>query len=265
MSDEPIKKCLILGTAPTWKQSPWNDPTIEVWGLNDAYLLGLPRWNRWYDLHPFEQFVYRPADQHKVLAHTLPPGTFVRPAGHLEWLAKQTCPVYIQRPDPRVPNAQMFPRQEIVAKFGSWFDSTPAWMVAHAILEGYKEIHIYGIHLATEWEYLKQKPNMCFLIGLAVGLGVKLVVPSDSPLLKSSHQYAFEPDPSIPVQVAQRKGEQVQAERQTVEQAWQRSKAWYRPQGDPILRDRRAWLAAQAQDAQLAAQWETFRKRAIAG
>jgi hypothetical protein len=259
------KKAIILGTAPTWRQAPWQDPDAVIMGLNDAYLLGLPRYDRWYDLHDFSKFVYRPPNQHKVLAHTMPVGTFMRPQGHLEWLAKQTCPLWVQRADPRVPHAQVFPREAIEAKLGQWFDSTPAWILAHALLEGFKEIHIYGIHLATEWEYVRQKPNMAFLCGVAVGFGVKLVVPRDSPLLQSTHRYAFELDPSLPVQAAQRKGQAVEQERHTVEKAWRASKTWYRPEGDPLLRDRRTWLAAQAQDLQQAVQWETFRKRATVG
>lgn len=259
------KKFILLGTAPTWKQAPWDDPTAVISGLNDAYLLGLPRWDRWYDLHPFEKFVYSQPGQHKVLAHLMPAGSFVRPPGHLEWLAKQTCPVFLQRADPRVPHGIVFPEPAIEQTFGSWFDSSPAWILAHAIFEGFKEIHIYGIHLATEWEYLKQKPNMAFLCGIAVGAGVKLVVPKESPLLRASHRYAYDPDPAIPVQAAQRMGAQVQQEREAVERAWQGSTAWWRRKGDPVLRDRRAWLAAQAQDAAQAVQWETFRKRALAG
>jgi len=259
------KKFVILGTAPTWRLAPWNDPTAVFAGLNDAYLLGLPRFDVWYDLHPFDKFAFTPPGKKKVLGHTIPAGTFVRPMGHLDWLAKQTCPVFLQRPDPRVPHGQLFPREAIEAAFGAWFDSSPAWMLGHAILMGFKEIHIYGIHLATEAEYVKQKPNMCYLIGLAVGAGVKLVVPKESPLLQSSHKYAFEMDPAVPVVAAQRRGEAVQQERQAVEQAWKASCTWYRPQGDPILRGRRTWLEAKAQDLQQAVQWETLKKRALAG
>lgn len=259
------KKAIIMGTAPSWKLAPWRDPDAHIFGLNDFYLLGPARYDRWYDLHPFEKFVYRHPSKHKVQAHEMPAGTFMRPEGHIQWLAKQTVPVFVQKPDPRVPHAQVFPREEIEKHFGTWFDSTPAWILAHAILEGYKEIHIYGIHLATEWEYLKQKPNMAFLCGVAVGAGIKLVVPRESPLLHSTHRYAFEDDPANGVTNAQRAGERVQQERAAVVNALKASKRWWRPRGDRLLRDRADWLAAQQQDAQQAVQWETFRKRALVG
>jgi len=134
--EQTVKRCAILGTAPTWRETPWDDPTLEVWALNDSYLLGFPRADRWYDIHPFDKFYFRDPHQRKVQADEVPAGTFVRPQGHIEWLAKQTCPVYIASADKRVPRATVFPRAEIEARFGRWFDSTPAWMLAHALMEG---------------------------------------------------------------------------------------------------------------------------------
>lgn len=258
------KKFVIIGTAPTWKMAPWNDPTAVIAGLNDAYLMRLPRFDMWYDLHPFGEFFYRDVSQ-KVPASKIPAGAFIRPKGHLEWLAKQTCPVFVQTADPRVPHAQVFPRAEIEAQFGSWFDSSPAWMLVHAIAMGFREIQIYGIHLASEQEYVRQKPNMAFLCGLAVGAGVKLVVPSESPLLKSTHKYAFERDPAVPILAAQRQAMQVQEEQAIVDKALQASRVWYRPQGDPLLRQRQAWLQTKLADVQMAVQFETFRKRCATG
>lgn len=256
------KTAVIIGTAPSFKLAPWRDPNAVIMGLNDAYLLNLPRYDVWYDLHPFSQFFFRnPAK--KIHAHQVPAGAFVRPEGHLQWLAKQRCPVWIQAPDPRVPHAQVFPRAAIEAQFGSWIDSSPAWMLAHAILQGYKRIGIYGIHLASEMEYIKQKPNMCYLIGVARGAGIQVEVPEESPLLQSSHRYAFEADPAKPVLQAQRAAQGLEAEWKTIEQAWQRSKTRLRPSGDPILRARRSWLKTQLLDLQGAVEWETLKKRSL--
>jgi hypothetical protein len=260
-----VKKCCIIGTAPSYKLAPWGDPTIEFWTLNDAYLLGLPRSDRHYDLHPFNKFVFRSPKQHKVLASEMPAGTYLRPEGHIQWLARQTCPVFVQKQDPRTPHAQVFPVDQVVAHFGRHFDSTPAYLVAHAILEGYKEIHVYGIHLATEWEYLKQRASFEWILGVAAGMGLKVVMPSESPVLRSTHLYAFEEDPANATTNAQRAGERVQQEREAVVQALKKSKRWWRPRGNQLLRDRADWLAAQQQDAQMAVQWETYRKRALVG
>lgn len=258
------KTFVIVGTAPTWKLAPWQDPNAVIAGLNDAYMLGMPRYDVWYDLHPFEEFFFRPANAgKKVPGHLIPAGAFVRPEGHVQWLAKQRCPVWIQKPEARVPHAQVFPRAEVVAQLGDWFDSSPALMLGHAMVLGYKRILIVGIHLASEMEYIKQKPGMCYLIGLARGAGIQVDVPKESPLLGSSHAYAFEPDPAIPVIRVQRQADGLRAEAQAVEQAWNKSKSWRRPQGDPILRARREWLQTRLLDLQQAVEWETLKKRSL--
>jgi hypothetical protein len=262
-TDNADRTFVIVGTAPTWKLAPWKDPKAVIAGLNDAYLLGMPRYDVWYDLHPFDKFFYRPlAGPKKVQGYQVPAGTFVRPEGHLQWLAKQTCPVFLQQADPRVPHGQALPRPTIEAHFGHWFDSSPAWMLAHALLLGFKHVVIVGIHLASEAEYIKQKPNMCYLVGVARGSGVRVDVPAESPLLQSSHTYAFEDDPSTPVLQVQRTAEGLQVERQKVEALWQASKSWRYPKGDPVLASRRAWLDAQLLDLKHAVEWETLKKRA---
>lgn len=260
------KTFVILGTAPTWKLAPFADPQAVIAGLNDAYLLGLPRYDIWYDLHPFGQFFFRPLDpRKKTQAFQVPAGTFLRPEGHIQWLAKQTVPVFVQTADPRVPHAQVFPRPALEARFGPWIDSSPAWMLMHAIAMGFTKVAIYGIHLASEQEYIKQKPNMCYLIGLARGLGVDVYVPNESPLLHGSHRYAYERDPAVPVQQVQRDAQRLEAEHQAVAKQLTQSKTWYRPKGDPMLRSRQSWLQARLVDLQQAVEWETLKKRAQSG
>ena len=258
----PVTRCAIVGTAPTWKAVPWDDPTLAIWALNDMHLMSLPRVDRWYDLHPFDQFYYRDPKQGVLRAEDVQAGMFVRPVGHLDWLAKQSIPVYVQKTDARVPRGIVFPRAEIEVKFGAWFDSTPAWMVAHALLEGYREIHIYGIHLATEWEYLKQKPNMVYLLGLAVGLGAKIVLAKGSPLLGGSHAYAYEADPALPVTEAHRAMARLERELAVLTKQVGSSR-WMR-RADPVLQARVRHLKARILDAQLQVEWALAHKRATA-
>jgi len=253
---KPEKRIAILGTAPTWKDTPWDDPTLEIWCLNDMWLLNPPRADRWFDLHPLNKMHFRPANGKKVNSFDIPAGYFLRPHGHLEWLRKQTIPVYVQ--DAAAMglmrrSAREFPKAEIEAKFGKHFASSPAWMIGLALLEGVTELHIYGIHLATEWEYVKQKPNMTFLLGLAAGLGVKVVLPKGCPLLAESHQYGFEADPDIPKVQAQRRMESLMHQRQMTAQA---KRKWYQRR-DPNVASRLAWLDAQILDAKLGVQYAT--------
>lgn len=257
MSDEKKERRIcILGTAPTWKSAPFADPSIEMWGLNDAHVLNLPRADVWFDLHPFEKMYFRAPEQKKVFAGDIPAGFFVRPAGHLEWLKKQSIPVYVQDASKLgTPNARTFPVQECIEKVYPTYCSSPAWMVALALLEGVTELHIYGIHLATEWEYIHQRPNFESLLTLAAARGVKVVLPRGCPLLKASHLYGFEEDPDTPKVALKRKIERYTHERALLIQREQQRK-WYQRR-DPNYHSRLAHLKAQITDTQFAIQHVT--------
>ncbi len=253
--ERPVKKerrIAIIGTAPTYRLTPWDDPTLEIWCLNDMHVLKPNRVDRWFDLHPFDKMFFHQKEK-KIRPEQIPVGYFVRPHGHLETLKAMSIPVYLQQAPPDWPHARTFPKDECVKAFGNQFASSPAWMIALALLEGATEIHIYGIHLATEWEYLKQKPNLTFLLGLCAGRGCKLVIPKGAPILTESHLYAYEPDPDLPKISAQRKLQGLQLERQAVKKAMLDQKRWWRP-ADPNHLSRLKWLDAQITDAQLGVQ-----------
>lgn len=210
----------IVGTAQSWRDTPWTDPGLSVWSLNDAYRLpGFARADRWFDFHPLDRFYHVPEGQTQVYAHQIPPGYYVRPPDHLAWLSRQQIPVYLH-PDYRTqhpeaaawPHARAFPKAEVEAHFGRYFTSSPGWMLALAIMEGARDVAIYGIHLATEFEYVQQRPNFEFLIGRVLGAGkvtttVKdgmrhyetadghVALPEASPVLQANFQYAFDVRP----------------------------------------------------------------------
>ena len=51
------RRAAIVGTAGTWKRVPWADQDLDIFGLNDGYMLGmragysqgLPRIAGWYE------------------------------------------------------------------------------------------------------------------------------------------------------------------------------------------------------------------------
>lgn len=222
MSD--LTRFAVIGTAPSYVMAPWADTTICLASLNDAYRLpGMGRIDEWYDLHPLDHFYYPPVTEGQrtpVYAHQIPYGTYVRPATHLDWLATQSMPVWLH-PDHATqhpvsatwPTARPFPKAAVEEQFGSYQMSTPAWMIAHALLRGAREIHMYGIHLSTASEYRDQRPQCEHVLGCVLGTGKRsittkngirhietadgiVVLPEASPVLQGSHQYAFEPSPS---------------------------------------------------------------------
>lgn len=213
------ERVAIVGTAQSWVKTPWTDTGLHIRSLNDAYRMkGFVRADAWYDLHPLDKF-YHPVEGQQVYAHEIPPGHYCRPADHLTWLAGQSIPVFLH-PDYAAqypaaaawPHARVFPKTEIEGHFGRYFTSSPGWMMGQALMDGVKELHIYGIHLATEAEYVEQRPNFEMLCGALLGRGKRtisvkgglrryetsdgiLVLPEDAPVLQSSFQYAFDTRP----------------------------------------------------------------------
>jgi hypothetical protein len=65
-------------------------------------------------------------------------------------------------------------------------------MLAMAMDEGYKEIHLYGVDMANGSEYQDQRPSCEYFIGLARGAGIIVAIPSTSDLLKTPILYGYE-------------------------------------------------------------------------
>ena len=249
------RRIAIVGTAPSWKLVPWTDPSIEIWSLNDAHSIkGFQRADRWYDIHPMDKFYIVPvgADgkQRMVYAHTVPPDKYVRPANHLDWLASQPFPKFLH-PDfatqyPKAatwPNVHAFPKAAIEAQLGTYFTSSPSWMLAHALVEGVRDIEIYGIHLSTEHEYIEQRPGFEFLCGMLLGAGKRsiieadgkriyetesgrLVLPVASPVLSAKQQYAFQPSPRRQLEPLKWELHKVQAKITRRYEALKQYRAW---------------------------------------
>lgn len=215
-----MKRCAIVGTAQSWVRTPWEDPGLTIVSLNDAYALGLKRVDEWYELHPLDKLVFRKLHERVVQADRIPPGHYMRPEGHVEWLKTQaaTIPVWLQQtpPDDWPVNASRMPIEALEAKYGAYWASGPAFMVMHLYERGFREFQIYGIHLATEHEYREQRANFEFLLGSILGAertvtvadglrtyrganGVTVVLPVDAPILAHGWKYAYESKPQPPV------------------------------------------------------------------
>lgn len=215
------KRAAIVGTAPSWKQTPWDDPSLYIVSLNDAYSLGVPRADAWYDTHPINKMWFRPKDKTVLKASDVPAGAYVRPEGHIEWLHEKarTIPVWLQDAPPSdwPANAQRFPIEDVKGLLkarpdqDAYIASSPALILAHLIVQGFTEIHIYGIHLATQGEYIKQRPGFEWLLGKAEAMGVNIVLPPECPLLKHTHVYGYEPEPVAPHAEALQRQQRIQS------------------------------------------------------
>ncbi len=185
------KKCFIVGFAPSYREVPWTDKDAEIWTLNDAYALfdKVPesRADRYFEIHALD----RPPKNTK---------------SHLAWLKACPLPVYTLKKWDFLPNCIPFPFYEVVDWFkerghigSGYFTNSISWMLGLAIAEGFEEIHIYGVDMASEenscgnGEYQYQKPSCEYLIGVAEQYA-KVYVPESSHLLATDSLYAIETD-----------------------------------------------------------------------
>lgn len=178
------KKVALCGFADSWKLAPFDDPTVEIWGLNELWKY-VSRWDRWFELHD--------ADTLGVTNRNLTEGEVKR---HLEWLTAQPAgkQIYMQPQfcDGRFAAAVHYPLERLSAKYGRYFTSTIGYMLALAIDEGYDWIGCYGIDLASDVEYEQQRPNAEYFIGLARGMGKTVEIAATSALCRAGHLYGYE-------------------------------------------------------------------------
>lgn len=147
--------------------APVDDPTYEIWGLNNAYV-HLNRADRWFELHSEDQYGW----------------DLRRPGDHVGWLKKFAGPLYLIQARADLPNSIAYPYHEVIECVGPYLTSGPALMLGLAILEGFRHISIYGIDLSTNTEYAQQRPGFEFLIGLAMGREITIEMPRACELLK---------------------------------------------------------------------------------
>jgi hypothetical protein len=181
MPDEPRHpkekpmKCAIVGFADTTRgEAPFNDPTWEIWGLNELYMV-VPRGDRWFEIHP----------EHNI-KHSF------RDPKHWEWLKRCKIPVYMTRRYKDIPTCKVYPIEKYRGLFGRLFSSSIAEMMAMAIMEGFHTIGLWGVDMALKKEYGAQKSAVEFFIGLAVGLGIRVYVPEKSDILKVGFDYGYD-------------------------------------------------------------------------
>ncbi|MBI2934674.1 MAG: hypothetical protein HYY29_03785 [Chloroflexi bacterium] len=185
------KKVAILGFTDSWKLAPFGDPSFEIWGLNELYLFisHIPggRYDRWFELHMQDGLK---SDRKRSNAP---------PDAHIENLKKLNCPIYMQQHWDDIPNSIPYPMAQICEAFPNpspgwkpYLTNTVSYMLAVAIMEGFGEIHIYGVDMSHDTEYGGQRPSCEYFVGLAVGRGIKVYIPPVADLLKTVFFYGYE-------------------------------------------------------------------------
>jgi hypothetical protein len=145
-------KVAIMGFATSSRDlAPFDDPEYEIWTLNQLYR-HVPRATRHFDIHCNW-------DEDNV------DGT-----DHRGWIRDSPIPVYMMESHDEFPNAVRYPIERVIGDAGiDYFTSTVAFEVGLAMVEGFKEISLYGIDVR---------------------------IPGESALLKQSYRYGYEREPS---------------------------------------------------------------------
>jgi hypothetical protein len=144
----------------------YNGPTdgVELWGVNCTYK-HQPNVTRLYFFDSIENFHAEFVDDVNALG----------------------IPVYGRHAYPQLTNGRKFPLDEVMAEFWGvqYFTCTVAYMIAHALFEGYERITLNGMyHPMDSLEYMAAKPCVDFWCGVALGRGVNLEIRGETALCK---------------------------------------------------------------------------------
>jgi len=174
-------KVAIVGFGETKDQAPFDDKSVEIWGLNDLYD-SIPRWDRWFDIHDWETISDVKQNRSKTV--------------RTEKYKEMTCPIYLMEKWEGIPNAVKYPLKEIQDKFcgggKGYFTNQVSYMIAFALYEGADEIGLYGVDMLIDTEYSIQRPSVEYWLGIAAGMGKRVLIPSGSTLLKTKFIYAYD-------------------------------------------------------------------------
>lgn len=192
-------KIAILGSAPSsLRLAPFGDPTWKIWGCSPGVYSQCPRANAWFELHRWEPGVIGVASTQKQ---------WFSPE-YVAWMAKigaSGAAVWMKDAVPEIPNSRPLPIDDLQQKYGTFFfTSSIAWMIACAIEDILEEraaatgpvpsddaIALYGIDMAANEEYGYQRAGCQHFLLLAADLGIQIVVPPESDLLRPMPLYGI--------------------------------------------------------------------------
>lgn len=197
-------KVAIVGFAPSSMHlAPFQDESWEIWTLNNIYsALPLNRWDRWFELHKnFRE--YPPMHDVRMDAGAIVRGDS-RPAvgavvQHVDWLKQQAPdrPIYFLDDEPDIPAGVKYPLDQVLAwcqqeGVAPYFTNSISYMIALALMDGYKTIGVWGVDMAAGGEYQQERPSVEYWLGVAKRYA-EVVLPKESELLKA-RLYGYELD-----------------------------------------------------------------------
>jgi len=173
-------KVLILGTASTKDQAPLGDESFDAWAVS-----------------PYVSYPGVVSDHVDVLFEMHPKRYWGLPE-ITERLVSFDGPVVMQEHFEEIPNSVAYPLADVESVFkvpamgeDLYVTNTISYMVALAVLLGYEEYHLYGVHMSHNTEYGYQKPNCEYYLGYLAALGKTVVIPEGGELLRTPYLYGY--------------------------------------------------------------------------
>lgn len=174
---------VILGTASSRSQAPFDDDSIEIWGVGTTGAYDdVKRVDRLFETHPRRYWGdYRVMDR----------------------LNSFDGPIYMKDHYDEIPNSVKYPYEEVremfylnVMKDNLFVTNSITWMILLALYEGYRDISIFGVHMAHDTEYGYQQSSCSWVLGIIhgyilQGLPYSLYIAEESELLTARYEYGF--------------------------------------------------------------------------
>lgn len=194
-------KIALIGSAPSSiRLAPFSDESWAIWGCSPGAYGLCPRADVWWEIHRWEPpAVGKPFDAANV--------PWFSPE-YAEFLRLFKGPVITSQPIASVPNSAPLPFRELIDKYGPYhFTSSVAWMLATAIEMKPRAIGLWGIDMAASSEYAFQRPGCQHFIGLAMQLGIEVILPPESDLIRPTTLYGVSEYNPMMIKLKARKAE----------------------------------------------------------
>lgn len=217
------KQVCILGTAETMADAPFDNDEWDIWSV--ASVLGNPglkRIDKLLELHDKDSWGPRIAE--------------INAAG---------VPVWMRKHYDEIPLSVEFPKDAILDKFRKYFTNSISYLIALAIMEGYTDIGLFGVHMATATEYSSQRPSCEYFIGYAEARGINIWIPDGADILKAARLYGYEQAGDL-----EKKVNKLQADMTTRMNEYSRAELMQRSMKDQAM----GWVEATKHLKQLIAQ-----------
>ena len=187
LGPDGFKNIALIGSAPSSTLlAPFNDPEWSIWCTSPSVFatVASKRSDVWFELHRWLPYKSGNAGA----AGSRP---WFSPEFH-QFLKEYKGPVYMTEKQPDIPNCIQYPYQAMLDKHGPYhFTSSIAWMLAWAIEQKPKKLGLFGIDMSAGSEWAYQRPGCQHFIGLAKALGIEIVLPPESDLMRHSTLYGI--------------------------------------------------------------------------